>query len=113
MHQARRRGVEALTITDRNVTLSGVLADGSAFAFDLNSAFVPGTDFFATLATLTVTLVPCRADINADSAIDAGDVTLFVNAFNASNPAADIDANGSIDFADVTDFIAAFNQGCP
>ncbi len=49
----------AFTINDRDVVLSGRLADGSAFSFDLNSVFPPNTeqDFFRPDATLTVTLV--------------------------------------------------------
>ena len=48
---------EAFTILDRDVTLSGLLADGSAFSFDLNSGPVFGqnVDIFSTGATLTVT----------------------------------------------------------
>lgn len=49
---------EAFTTTERDVTLSGVLADGSAFDFDLNSAFSDSQDYFDSGATLTVTLVP-------------------------------------------------------
>jgi len=46
-----------LTIDDRDVTLSGLLADGSPFIFDLNSTFVSGADHFNTDAHLTVTLI--------------------------------------------------------
>ncbi|MEM9347173.1 MAG: PEP-CTERM sorting domain-containing protein [Planctomycetota bacterium] len=52
---------EAFTITDRDVTLTGVLADGSAFEFDLNSVgsfSIDSIDSFNPGATLTVTLVP-------------------------------------------------------
>lgn len=49
---------EAFTITDRNVTLTGVLADGSVFDFDLFDSFVFPEDYFDTNASLTVTLVP-------------------------------------------------------
>ena len=48
---------ETLTISDRDVTLSGILADGSPFSFDLNSTDQRGEDFFAPGAILTVTLV--------------------------------------------------------
>ena len=65
---------QAFTITDRDVTLSGLLADGQSFSFDLNSidatfteteffggipvesVFDVGDDFFDRGATLTVTL---------------------------------------------------------
>ena len=49
---------ETRTITDRDVTLSGLLADGSAFSFNLNTGFILGEDFFFTGSTLTVTLAP-------------------------------------------------------
>ena len=42
-------------IPDRDVTLSGVLAGGESFSFDLNSAFVFGEDFFSPSSTVTVT----------------------------------------------------------
>ncbi|MEM7626136.1 MAG: PEP-CTERM sorting domain-containing protein [Planctomycetota bacterium] len=49
---------EAFTITGRGVTLSGFLADGSAFEFELNIGFAFDQDLFAPDATLTITLVP-------------------------------------------------------
>ncbi len=48
---------EAFTIFDRDVTLSGLLSDGSAFSFDLNSNFLTqDQDRFESGSTLTVTL---------------------------------------------------------
>ena len=48
---------QAFTILDRDVTLSGLLANGESFSFDLNSSFSVGSqDFFAPDATLTLTL---------------------------------------------------------
>ena len=49
---------EEFVITDRDVTLSGTLADGSAFEFDLNSSDIAGEDFFFAGSSVTVTLVP-------------------------------------------------------
>ncbi len=52
---------DTIEITDRDVSLSGVLGDGSAFSFELNSSsFNPfvDIDFVNNNATLTVTLVP-------------------------------------------------------
>ncbi len=46
---------ETLEISDRDVTLTGILGDGTAFSFDLNSIQGAG-DFFATTATVAVTL---------------------------------------------------------
>ena len=48
---------EASTINVRDVTLSGLLADGSSFSFDLNTVQTAGQDFIASNATLSVTAV--------------------------------------------------------
>ncbi|MEM1183450.1 MAG: hypothetical protein AAGI53_00415 [Planctomycetota bacterium] len=45
-------------IDQRGVTLSGILADGSAFEFDVTDNFFSSTDFFASSTIVTVTLVP-------------------------------------------------------
>ena len=53
---------ESFTITDRDVTLSGLLADGEQFSLDLNSVdlnsvdLFNSVDFFSPDATLTITL---------------------------------------------------------
>ena len=62
---------QAFVILDRDVVLSGILADGSEFSFDLNQDFVFGSDedFFSSDATLAVTLI---------SAVpEPGSLTLF------------------------------------
>lgn len=48
---------KSFTIADRNMILSGVLADGTAFSFDLNSRTTLNVDYISPDATLTVTLV--------------------------------------------------------
>ena len=47
-----------LTITDRDVILEGLLADGSPFSFNLETTNPALSNNFAATATLTVTLVP-------------------------------------------------------
>ena len=47
---------ESIIITDRDVTLSGLLADGEQFSFDLNSSNSFDTDFFDSNARLVLTL---------------------------------------------------------
>ena len=64
------------TITDRDVTLEGVLADGLPFSFDLNSTNVFGEEFFDLLATLTVTLI-LSGDYNNNGIVDAADYTVW------------------------------------
>ncbi|MEM9657352.1 MAG: hypothetical protein AAF961_03235 [Planctomycetota bacterium] len=70
-------------IAERDVTLSGMLADGSPFSFDLHSSMVAGGDLFLPDATLQLTLVPPgnidpimllpAGDFNSDGAVDGGD----------------------------------------
>jgi hypothetical protein len=47
-----------VTITDRDVKLSGILAEGEPFSFTLNSTRFSGQDFFDPAALVTITLVP-------------------------------------------------------
>ena len=46
-----------ITLLERDMTLSGVLSDGSPFIFDLNHTPTPGEDYFDPAAVLTVTKV--------------------------------------------------------
>ncbi len=55
----------------------------------------------------------CPADLTGDGNLDFFDVSAFLNAFTAHDPAADFDANGSYDFFDVSAFLNAFSSGCP
>jgi len=48
----------ASIIDERGITLSGILADGSAFEFDLTDNLFGPTDYFAASSIVTVTLVP-------------------------------------------------------
>lgn len=87
---------ETLQILDRGVILSGRLADGTPFNFDLNSSNEVGSldDFFAEGATLTVTLVPEPSGLFVAAAAMAGFAgrgrqriaTLSTPAFSASAP---------------------------
>jgi hypothetical protein len=45
-------------ITQRHVTISGLLADGTPYDFQLNTGFDPSHDIFPVGATLRVTVVP-------------------------------------------------------
>ncbi len=47
-----------LAITKRDVTLSGILGDGSPFSFNLNTSGTEFTSIFSPNAVLTVTLLP-------------------------------------------------------
>jgi hypothetical protein len=64
------------TISNRNVTLSGLLADGSPFSFDLMTTNPPNSDFFATGAVLTVTLAQ-PGDFDNDGDVDGRDFLVW------------------------------------
>ncbi len=49
---------EARTITEREIVLSGLLADGSPFSFNLDPFVPSGVDSFPIDATINVTVVP-------------------------------------------------------
>lgn len=55
----------------------------------------------------------CLADLSGDGVLDFFDVSAFLGAYNAMDPAADFTGDGSFDFFDVSAFLNAFNAGCP
>jgi hypothetical protein len=106
---------EATQISERNVMLSGVLADGSLFSFDLNSENYWG-DFFDHNATLTVTLSTGDApvgDVNLDGVVNGLDVDPFVEVLLSGpyQPEADMNEDGDVNGLDVDAFVAAVVGG--
>ena len=67
----------AFTISDRAVTLSGILNDGSLFSFDLNAIESSGNDFFAPGATLTVTVASVPEPSSALALLGLGGLTML------------------------------------
>jgi hypothetical protein len=61
----------------------------------------------------TVQVVSCPADFTGDAELNFFDVSAFLNAFNASEPAADFTNDGQFNFFDVSAFLSAFSAGCP
>lgn len=55
----------------------------------------------------------CPADLNGDGVLNFFDVSAFLTAFNAMEPAADFTGDGMYDFFDVSQFLSAFGAGCP
>jgi len=55
----------------------------------------------------------CPADLTLDGSLNFLDVSTFLSAFGAADPAADFNNDGSFNFLDVSAFLAAFGAGCP
>lgn len=55
----------------------------------------------------------CTADFTGDGVLDFFDVSAFLSAYNAMDPAADFTDDGIYDFFDVSAFLNAYNAGCP
>lgn len=55
----------------------------------------------------------CPADLTGDGTLDFFDVSAFLSAYNAQDPAADFNGDGMFNFFDVSAFLNAFNAGCP
>lgn len=107
---------EAFTITDRDVTLSGLLADGSPFEFDLNSSNAMGADFFSSGATLTVNLAgdECEGDTNGDNTVNFADLNAVLSTFGQSGAgiAGDVDGNMVVNFVDLNTVLSNFGADC-
>ena len=56
---------------------------------------------------------PCLADLSGDCVLNFFDVSAFLSAFSAGDPAADFTGDGSFNFFDVSAFLSAFSAGCP
>lgn len=103
---------EPFTIVNRGQTLSGMFADRTEFSFDLNVDNVPGSDFFDSDVTLTVTLVevapaPIVGDVNQDRVVSFADVSAFILVLmdGEFQVEADTDKNGVVDFSDIGPFV--------
>ncbi|MGP1308664.1 MAG: beta strand repeat-containing protein [Phycisphaerales bacterium] len=107
---------EAFTITTRDVTLSGLLADGSAFEFDLNSTNAAGADFFSTGATITVSpaVDECEGDTNGDNLVNFTDLNTVLSSFGMQGAglAGDVNGDDIINFQDLNIVLSNFGAAC-
>lgn len=65
------------------------------------------------LTVLTHNATACLADLNDDGILNFFDVSAFLTAYSAQDPAADLTGDGVYDFFDVSAFLSAFAAGCP
>ena len=105
----------AFTILQRQGMLSGWLADGSEFSYELDPAAANINlmrDLFSPDATLTVTLVPppgvLVGDVNIDGVVNFGDIPAFIAVLTRGifQAEADIDQSHEVNFLDIPEFIA-------
>lgn len=106
---------ERFRVHDRGVTLSGVLADGSPFSFDLNSGFVTGEDVFRNSAVVYLHLEPGPGDFDGDGDVDGSDFLVWQREDGSAASlaewenmfgfpfAGDFDGDGDVDADDLTD----------
>lgn len=63
---------------------------------------------------LAFTVQPgCPADFNTDGSLNFFDISAYIDAYNAADPAADTNADGRIDFFDISVYLDLYNAGCP
>ena len=103
---------EPFEVTARDVTLSGVFADGTPFSFDLSPLCCNG-DVFSLYAQLTVTLVPglCQSDLTGDGVTDLADLLQVLSSFGV-DAGGDTNDDGVTDLADLLAVLAEFGEPC-
>jgi hypothetical protein len=93
-----------LTSTVRVKFVASDLGDGSVVEAGIDDVRVFG---------VSCSQSSCPADLTGDGSLDFFDVSAFLAAYNAQDPAADFTGDGMFDFFDVSAFLSAFNAGCP
>ncbi|MEZ6162822.1 MAG: GC-type dockerin domain-anchored protein [Phycisphaerales bacterium] len=93
-----------LTSTIRVKFVASDLGDGSVVEAGIDDVRILGVSCSADT---------CPADLTGDGELDFFDVSAFLNAYNAEDPAADFNGDGMFNFFDVSIFLNAFNAGCP
>jgi len=101
-------GIDFGGLDGKQVT-SGVIDinDAGQVAF---SAFLRNGTVGVFVAT---PVMGCAADLTGEGDLNFLDVSAFLSAFGAQDPAADFTGEGDFNFLDVSAFLAAFGAGCP
>jgi len=97
---------------DGDILHAGFFWFGGLACVDDNG-YTPGAAFEHQLFGPGGDVNPCPADMNGDGSLNFFDVSAFLAAFAAMDPAADFTGDGSFNFFDVSAFLAAFAAGCP
>jgi len=87
------------------------------YALDYTTAHFLGFEpASASTQNINISIRPidpgCIADLTEDNRLDFFDVSAFLDAFGAEDPAADFTADGLFDFFDVSAFLDFFSEDC-
>ena len=109
---------ESLVLEDRDVSLTGILGDGTPFIFSLSHYNFYQLEYFDPDMTLTLTLAAIEGDLNGDGFVGIDDLNTILTAWNASvTPgdllAGDTDGDGFVGIADLNTVLANWNVGAP
>ncbi len=112
---------EPFIIYDRDVTLEGLLADGSAFSFDLDSSPAFPFFFFESFPQnmlLTVTLVPIPGDLNSDGFVGLDDLMAVLQHWLQDVTPGDLmmgdpSGDGYVFLEDLDTVLINWNKGIP
>ena len=88
-----------------DVAISGTTVVGGAW-WDSNQSSFDGSSYVYELPE-------CPADMNGDGMLNFFDVSAFLTAYKAMDPAADWNCDGLVDFFDQSIFLQYYNAGCP
>ena len=96
---------------------SGITAPGTPIkgaSFDGDQLYtVGGTTGRVGIYDISSCQQACPADLTGDGQLNFFDVSAFLAAFAAQDPAADFTGDAQFNFFDVSAFLAAFAAGCP
>lgn len=106
------------TIDSRDVTLEGILTDGSSFSFDLNAIATPGSDYFDLSMFLTIQLAPLIGDLDGDGFVGIYDLNLVLTNWNQTVTAGDHllgdpSGDGFVGIHDLNTVLSHWNNGTP
>jgi len=107
---------QTVTINQRDVVLTGTLANGDPFSFDLNDSAPSFLDHFVHRnATLTVTLVELvvLGDSDQNGAVNFQDILPFIGFLTSDMylEQADCNQDGFVNFSDIGPFISILIAG--
>jgi len=115
-------GTDPLTLIDTNTRVNPY--DRFEYRTTFDGALSSGTHEITIVAieetgttnvvTETITIAgDCQADLTGDGNLNFLDVSAFLTAFGAQDPAADFTGDGQFNFLDVSAFLGLFGAGCP